>query len=1774
MPVIRAKKNSERTAGDTLVASSQEEKKAGTGPGHYLSVTRPAGRLRSLITLIGYGVLFAAMVVALLMVDGPPHLPEHSWSWQEILNKLNGPASGLPLDFARYLAATTGWLIVGYLLLTVLTQVLVTAIFALSVRIHGGNPGKVAAALLKKTRRFTLPPLRRALDGLLLSTLLFSIATSAASASGYSENGKASAATLDLDPPGHDTFDSVPRPGPGVIAQPPAFRIKGATGAYSFIPASSHALEENSLFVALAQTVASPAQDCAAARQSPAESGSAFSTIQYTVQPGDSLWKLAEEYYGRGQDYIKIYRANLGKAVGGGQHFSSAGVIKPGWILTIPDARITTATTNGSNSLPVQEFYTVRPGDSLRAIAQKLLGNEMRWPEIWQLNRGHKMTDGRTAADPDLIYPGWQLRLPPNVMAATTPTGLEEASTAPSSLPQPGPAQPSPAPASANTGGTANGAVTPIPAGNQAGNTGQGPVMPVAPAPPTVTPLPAPQELPQPGPTAGVQNPQTAHLLAPAPTATLTPSPTPATSSTPQAQNIETSGSNQAANNPALTPRPGSASSQEASPKPSSSSHQPDALNLPWQFIVAGITGALSLGFGLKLIARALRQRWNGGQAVERQYEPESGLFQKEAPVLRAVPEVSIDEKNRESGYATTERPLELIRYRKIENINADKANLVLVELQKLFGEAGLPLLTPVSCTEGRESLSYTFTGAPTGIPVYLDLSPVTLQPVFFPDYESGYYYDDEEAIETEEEEENSGGGLFRHSLRGALNNDEVSDEELSVPELIESHFGCSATVERAGDAIAVTLEELQPGWLFASLNKGSSGEKGVDNTVSHNSEEEKEAAENIESGRVSLRPDSYNRHARALAELYQEEEGQADLKEAPQTDNIPAIETDGEEDREEKSFALLTLGATLPESEPSTSLDERRHFHLSLESGHLLLVAGQEDEAARTVLYNSLFQAMCAATPQSLEVDLVDLPVAMTAEAARSQLEEAETAGDSEAKERLQEAWENVQLWQELARFPEAAEVIRGDEEGEERWHIELLAWLEELETEINRRSVEQAKFLEGEAPAYHPVARIAGISDLAAVAAVCGQRLIAVFESGIDYGVYFAAAVSYEALSGAVRLPRQLAVAVQSGAGEGQNLVFQPGQMPLLLKNFNNVALFATEDEKLSKLVCGSTAALNLEGEGDMLLKLAGSQSNRLKGFKLTGTVRESCLKLIGEPEQEDTLNEAEKKPVEEPEAPTAGEPATGIEPQENPAPAQPVPCQEEKTEEPKTEASESVVTRPEVRPEGSLLETENKSGDTESSSENVGQPEHRAPSNPVVAKLFGLRQDLIRERLITPVLDIHIIHGLDLRFSLLPARHNSYSLSTGSFFSPEEVTGVYRLLRRNNLTLAELEEEFLLENALPGNSLSCRQLDREMERLTGLALSGEKPATAAISPEDAEICNTVSRLLWNTCYGLESDNLTPHFARNELELIAYLSLEPKGQSREHIYGELFDEGKKVAPRHAFDTRLSRTRSSLTRLLSLYLQLTFDTNFGLAQPKLGGYKESSPKDYLLTVGEKNEKGKASAPFEINKYDFFKDDYYGKFRLNPALVRVDDWEMLHLLTLAGYEKSRNPRLYFEKIEQVHNWIAATVQTHGERAGENLMLTSIVNPLGSFGDRCQWETLEHKRTAILELWYNTNLYLGNYHKAKNPGKAYYHYAQAHAVFPTFDDPVFGLMQISHIEGDIQAVRRVFNNYVKHCRKDDLPVSDIVVGCYRGYTGEKITCSEGRRKTRSTGSKSA
>ncbi|MBE3204730.1 LysM peptidoglycan-binding domain-containing protein [Parafrankia sp. CH37] len=69
---------------------------------------------------------------------------------------------------------------------------------------------------------------------------------------------------------------------------------------------------------------------------------------------------------------------------------------------------------------------TVAPYDTLWSLAEDWLhGDGLRWREIWTLNQGRVQADGTALTNPDLLRPGWILRLPPDAQPPTPPMAPE-----------------------------------------------------------------------------------------------------------------------------------------------------------------------------------------------------------------------------------------------------------------------------------------------------------------------------------------------------------------------------------------------------------------------------------------------------------------------------------------------------------------------------------------------------------------------------------------------------------------------------------------------------------------------------------------------------------------------------------------------------------------------------------------------------------------------------------------------------------------------------------------------------------------------------------------------------------------------------------------------------------------------------------------------------------------------------------------------------------------------------------------------------------------------------------------------------------------------------------------------------------------------------------------------------------------------------------------------------------------------------------------------------
>ncbi len=137
--------------------------------------------------------------------------------------------------------------------------------------------------------------------------------------------------------------------------------------------------------------------------------------VVHTVDRNDSLWRLAERYYGDGMKWKALAKANADLVGPDGVNY-----LETGWKLTIPNvpAHDQAAAPHHDPAAKPGHTYTVERGDSLSEIADEAYGDSSRWPQVARANAD--LID-----DPDLIDVGWKLDLPAAKTSHTTTTTKE-----------------------------------------------------------------------------------------------------------------------------------------------------------------------------------------------------------------------------------------------------------------------------------------------------------------------------------------------------------------------------------------------------------------------------------------------------------------------------------------------------------------------------------------------------------------------------------------------------------------------------------------------------------------------------------------------------------------------------------------------------------------------------------------------------------------------------------------------------------------------------------------------------------------------------------------------------------------------------------------------------------------------------------------------------------------------------------------------------------------------------------------------------------------------------------------------------------------------------------------------------------------------------------------------------------------------------------------------------------------------------------------------------
>lgn len=122
-------------------------------------------------------------------------------------------------------------------------------------------------------------------------------------------------------------------------------------------------------------------------------------TVPYTVKQDDSLWTIADAWFGNADRWDLIANANP---------LIDPDRLKPGQVLRLPPKNADRRPPERRRVSPNEpNTYTIRSGDSLWRIAKAQYGDETKWSIIYDANRA------TIGPDPARLKVGRSLRIPP-----------------------------------------------------------------------------------------------------------------------------------------------------------------------------------------------------------------------------------------------------------------------------------------------------------------------------------------------------------------------------------------------------------------------------------------------------------------------------------------------------------------------------------------------------------------------------------------------------------------------------------------------------------------------------------------------------------------------------------------------------------------------------------------------------------------------------------------------------------------------------------------------------------------------------------------------------------------------------------------------------------------------------------------------------------------------------------------------------------------------------------------------------------------------------------------------------------------------------------------------------------------------------------------------------------------------------------------------------------------------------------------------------------------
>jgi hypothetical protein len=256
--------------------------------------------LRRATAALGLAASVAGLPFVLMAAAGPPTLdglPTWTWLRTGMHNQY------LPLDPLLRLLALLAWLLWLYLALTVALRTLAVV----TARLHLAG----ASALLAATELLTLPRLRHVVDAAVGMSLLASSVSHAPTGPSAHHAPVAAVAA-----------QGIGATGPTAWERTRMLLDAGAQSAVVQLASDAHRSAEDDGSPSSPPTTPAMDEDSRAPT--------------YVVQPGDSLWQIAEQRLGDPLRWHELWQLNRDKPMPDGRTLSRPGLILPGWVLRLP----------------------------------------------------------------------------------------------------------------------------------------------------------------------------------------------------------------------------------------------------------------------------------------------------------------------------------------------------------------------------------------------------------------------------------------------------------------------------------------------------------------------------------------------------------------------------------------------------------------------------------------------------------------------------------------------------------------------------------------------------------------------------------------------------------------------------------------------------------------------------------------------------------------------------------------------------------------------------------------------------------------------------------------------------------------------------------------------------------------------------------------------------------------------------------------------------------------------------------------------------------------------------------------------------------------------------------------------------------------------------------------------------------------------------------------------------------------------------------------------